>query len=79
MTNRAHELLEELLGLPVAEKTEVALKLLADLERSEDDPPLSDEWLAEIEARARRVLAGEAKSVPWEEVRARIEARLAQR
>ena len=78
MTGRANELLEELLRLPLAEKTEVALELLADLESNVSDLPLSDEWLAEIEARARRAISGESESVPWEKVRAQIEARLAQ-
>jgi putative addiction module component (TIGR02574 family) len=33
-------------------------------------------WAAEIEKRARRVLAGQSSGIPWEEVRARAEADL---
>ena len=36
-------------------------------------------WAAEIEKRARRVIAGESAGVPWEDVRRRAEAELRKR
>jgi putative addiction module component (TIGR02574 family) len=32
-------------------------------------PPLSDEWLAEIERRSAEYDAGAVKAIPWEQVR----------
>jgi putative addiction module component (TIGR02574 family) len=72
-------LLKEALKLPVKDRADVAAELLASL----DDQPLEDPeevakaWAAEIERRGRRVLAGESAGVPWEEVRCRLEERLA--
>ena len=36
-------------------------------------------WAAEIERRARRVMAGESAGIPWEDVRQRAEAELRRR
>ena len=33
-------------------------------------PPLTDEWLAEIERRSAEFVAGLVTPVPWEEIRA---------
>lgn len=59
MTDRAEALLREALTLPPEERADVAAELLASLD--ETDPELIDieaAWAAEIEKRARRVLAG---------------------
>ena len=81
MTSRAQELLREALTLPIAERADVAAELLASLEDAEADNPAEVEaaWAAEIERRARRVMAGESAGIPWEEVRRRAEAALRQR
>ena len=77
----AQELLRDALMLPVDQRVAVATKLLASL----DDPEAEDEavvrtaWAREIEARARRVMAGESKAKPWEEVRAEVSRRFTRR
>jgi putative addiction module component (TIGR02574 family) len=81
MTDRAQQLLREALTLPVDERADVAAELLASL----DAPPAMDAagveeaWAREIERRARRVMAGESVGEPWEDVRARVARRLAER
>lgn len=81
MTSRAQELLREALALPTDERANVAAELLASL----DERPASSQadveaaWAKEIERRARRVLSGESAGEPWEDVRARVTRRLAER
>ena len=81
MTSRAQELLREALTLPIAERADVAAELLASLDDAEADNPAEVEaaWAAEIEKRARSVMAGESAGVPWEDVRRRAEAELRKR
>ena len=64
--------------MPIAERADVAAELLASLEDAEADNPADVEaaWAAEIEKRARRVMAGESAGIPWEDVRRRAEAEL---
>jgi putative addiction module component (TIGR02574 family) len=77
MTREA--LLQEALKLPHKERADVAAELLAslDAEPAEDPAEVEKAWAAEIERRARRVLAGESAGTPWEEVKQRLEAQLA--
>ena len=81
MTSRAQELLREALTLPVDERADVAAELLASLDDvgAEDPAEVEAAWAAEIEKRARRVMAGESQGIPWEEVRTRAEAELRKR
>jgi putative addiction module component (TIGR02574 family) len=81
MTSRAQELLREALALPLAERADVAAELLASLDDAKADNLAEVEaaWAAEIEKRARRVMAGESAGVPWEDVRRRAEAELRKR
>lgn len=78
MTDRAQALLREVLTLPINERADVAAELLASLDDAEADSPAEVEaaWAAEIERRARRVLAGQSDGVAWDEVRRRAEAEL---
>ena len=77
MTSRAQELLREALTLPPAERAGVAAESLASLDDTETDiTDIEAEWAAEIEKRARRVLAGESQGIPWEDVRQRADAEL---
>lgn len=77
MTREA--LLQEALRLPRRERADVAAELLASLddELTDDPQELEKAWAAEIEVRARRVLAGESPGSPWEDVEQRIRTRLA--
>ena len=81
MTDRAQELLREALTLPVEQRADIAAELLTSL----DEAPTTDReaieaaWAREIERRARRVMTGESEGEPWEDVRARVARRLAER
>ena len=81
MTSRAQALLREALTLPIDERADVAAELLASLDDAgvEDPAEVEAAWAAEIEKRARWVIAGESQGTPWEEVRARAEAELRKR
>jgi putative addiction module component (TIGR02574 family) len=75
---RAKALLREVLKLSPEERADVAAELLASL----DDAPIAEadevarDWGAEVERRARRVLAGESPGVPWEKVERGVRDRL---
>ena len=81
MSPRAQDLLREALALPLNERADVAAQLLASLDDAGADDPAEVEaaWAAEIERRARRVLAGESAGIPWEDVRRRAEEELRRR
>ena len=81
MPSKAQELLRDALALPLDERADVAAELLASLDEAEAEHPADVEaaWAAEIERRARRVVAGDTAGVPWEDVRRRAEAELRRR
>jgi putative addiction module component (TIGR02574 family) len=81
MTSRVQALLREALALPVEERADVAAELLASLDEAPADDPTEVEaaWAQEIERRARRVMSGESAGEAWEDVRARVLQRLADR
>ena len=78
---RSEKLLLEALKLPLTERADMAAELLASL----DDFPVAtaDEvemaWGAEIERRARRVLAEDSQGIPWEKVQHELRDRLSKR
>jgi putative addiction module component (TIGR02574 family) len=72
----AQQLLRNALELPEEERAELALGLLDSLEPPSPSGNRSDEeWLAEIERRARAALAGEP-GIPWDEARNIVEQHL---
>lgn len=73
------ELLSDVLQLPPEQRAELAHKLLLSLEAEPGDQDAEAEWDQELERRAREVLDGTVKTVPWNEVEARITRRLRQR
>jgi putative addiction module component (TIGR02574 family) len=80
MTSRAQQVLREALTLPSSERADVAAELLASLDDTvTETADIEAEWAAEIEKRARRVLAGDSAGAPWDEVRQRAEAELRKR
>jgi putative addiction module component (TIGR02574 family) len=80
MTPRAQELLREALTLPADDRANVATELLASLDEPEADlATVEAEWAAEIERRARRVLAGQSSGIAWEDVRRRADEELRSR
>ena len=73
MTSDATALLREALTLEGSDRATIAAELLASL----PGPPQlaeidSDEWVADIERRAREVHSGEVPVEPWEDVKARL-------
>ena len=70
------KLLAEALGLSPEDRPEIAAKLIESLDDGHADPDAAAAWAAEIERRVREVEEGRAKLIPWEEVRARLRARL---
>jgi putative addiction module component (TIGR02574 family) len=69
------ELLSSVLRLPLGERAHFVRELLASLDDL-TDPGAADAWVKEVETRAEEVFAGTADAEPWEEVRARVSARL---
>lgn len=59
----------------------MAAELLASLDDAsvENQADVEAAWAAEIERRARRVIAGESTGIPWEDVRRRAEAEVRKR
>lgn len=56
-------------GLPVAERIQF-IEALWDTLPADSLPPLSDEWVAEIQRRSAEFDSGEVQAIPWEQVRA---------
>ncbi|MCP3059782.1 addiction module protein [Myxococcus sp. K38C18041901] len=73
------DLLSDVLRLPPEERAEVAHKLLLSLEEGAGDSDAQAAWSVELERRARDVLDGRVKTVPWEQVEERMRARLSHR
>lgn len=64
--------------LPVADRIQF-IEALWDTVPEDSLPPLSDEWLAEIERRSAEYDSGSVATVPWEEIRADALRRLARK
>jgi putative addiction module component (TIGR02574 family) len=71
----AVEVLQEALELPVEDRLALATELLNSVEGPEDED-WAQAWSDELKRRLQEVERGEAKLVPWSEVRARITADL---
>lgn len=70
---RCEQLAEEILSLPVEDRAYVRDLLDQSLASEGDDVGLSPEWIAEIQRRVDEIERGEARTVPWEVVKARLE------
>lgn len=75
MTREVAELLREASELPEADRAELAGRLLETL-HGEPDEDVEAAWAEEVERRIRQIDSGEVKTIPWEEVRAKLYARL---
>ena len=78
MPRSAAQLLEEALQLSEDQRAELTWGLLDSLSLPPAEGRSDEEWLAEIERRARAALSGEP-GIPWEEAQAEIRHRLARR
>jgi putative addiction module component (TIGR02574 family) len=72
MTDRARKLLEDAMALSEDERLDLAEQLMSSL-------PPDEEWLAELERRARRALADPNGGEAWDAVKRRLDARVANR
>ena len=75
MSRNVAELFREATELPETERAELAGLLLDSLEGKPDEG-VEAAWAEEIERRVRQIESGEVKTIPWEEVRAKLHARL---
>lgn len=75
MTRDLTELFREASELSEAERAELAGRLLQSL-HGEPDDDVEAAWAEEVERRVRQIDRGEVKTIPWEEVRATLYARL---
>jgi putative addiction module component (TIGR02574 family) len=69
--NDSSRVLSEALKLPLEERAQLIAQLLASLD-GEPDSDVEAAWAAELESRARKVLAGEGKFEDWDVVRERL-------
>lgn len=77
MALTAEELFEAGLNLPPSLRRALALRLLESVEVV--DESINDEWADEIASRIDYIRSGKVKTVPGEEVMARLVARRAER
>jgi len=68
-------LLADAAQLPVADRLEL-IDAIWDTLPDEALPPLSAEWMAEIQRRSAELAAGTAKTIPWDVVHSEALARL---
>lgn len=75
VSTRSAALRNEVMALPVGDRAELAVELLASLDEqvSEIDPTDVDRaWGEEMMRRSQQVASGEASTVTWDEVLARV-------
>ena len=70
MTSPTKKVLEDALALPEKER-EALVEALSD-SLDPEAVELSPEWTSEIRNRIAQIESGEAKTIPWDEVDARI-------
>lgn len=75
MERNTEALLRKALALPEADRANLAGALLESLEPS-DEAEVEEAWREEVAARIAALDAGEVETVPWEEVRDQLFARL---
>ncbi len=78
MARDVAQLFEEAASLPESDRAELAGRLLQSLD-GEPDEGVEAAWAEEIERRIRQLDSGEVKTISWEEVRAKLYARLNER
>lgn len=75
MTQEANELLKKALALSAEERGALAGSLIDSLDTGIDESSEA-EWREEIAHRIEELDSGKATTIPWEEVRRRITAKL---
>lgn len=78
MERNAEAVLKEALTLPEADRADIAGALLESLE-PEQDVDVEEAWRREVATRVAALDAGEVETIPWEDVRDQLLARLSER
>lgn len=78
MTRDAEAVLEQALALSEADRADLAGILLQSIEPAAETE-VEQAWRQEVARRVAALEAGEVTTVPWEEVRDRLLARLSER
>ena len=78
MARLAEAVLKEALALPEEDRADIAGALLESIEPA-SEAEVEAAWRQEVAARVAALDAGEVETIPWEEVRARLYARLSER
>ena len=76
MSMALEDVAREAIGLPRHQRLSLA-RLLIELDEPGPDADVEAAWDAEIQARVRAVKEGRVKGIPYEEVLARVDRRLA--
>ena len=77
MTQEADELLKKALELSAKDRATLAGSLIDSLDEEEvDEETAQAAWNEEISRRVEELDSGRAETVPWEEVRRRVAAKL---
>ncbi len=71
MAMTTEQVVDEALQKSAEERGMIAAKLIASLDLQED-PDAEAAWQAEVTRRVRELDEGTAKTVPWEEAKARV-------
>jgi putative addiction module component (TIGR02574 family) len=69
MKSKTNRILDEALSLPEATRAQLAGKLFESLDTREADSGWEKTWAAEIERRIKDIDSGNAKLIPWSQVR----------
>lgn len=75
MSSELDDLFAKALELPADDRVKLAVRLLESLEPCEDVEDVEEALAREVERRVADLHAGRAKTVGWEELRARLYAR----
>ena len=74
MAKSAQELFDEAMRLDPRERAAL-IRLLIEALDAETDDGVEDAWRVEIERRMADLDSGSVETIPWEEVRARLDRR----
>jgi len=75
MGNSAQKLYEEAMRLDPKERAELTGLLIESLE-PESDPGVEEAWVAEVERRLAELDSGAVKTIPWDELRSKLYAKM---
>jgi putative addiction module component (TIGR02574 family) len=75
MGNSAQKLYEEAMRLDPKERAELTGLLIESLE-PESESGVEEAWIAEVERRIAELDSGAVKTIPWDELRSKLYAKL---